>query len=41
MTTTDPAQWEDLFVRDVDEQPVQFGPRTESVNTLVYHYVTG
>ncbi|WNI19974.1 hypothetical protein [Actinacidiphila sp. ITFR-21] len=28
MTTTqeteDPARWEDLFVRDVDEQPVQF-----------------
>ncbi|MFD4976268.1 exonuclease domain-containing protein [Streptomyces sp. NPDC058424] len=24
MTITDPARWEDLFTRDVDEQPVQF-----------------
>ncbi|MFJ2110753.1 3'-5' exonuclease [Streptomyces sp. NPDC087850] len=24
MTITDPAQWEDLFTRTVDEQPVQF-----------------
>ncbi|MEU9056440.1 3'-5' exonuclease [Streptomyces sp. NPDC048384] len=24
VTITDPAQWEDLFTRDIDEQPVQF-----------------
>ncbi|MFD0002586.1 hypothetical protein ACFVJ4_09185 [Streptomyces sp. NPDC127178] len=24
MAITDPAQWEDLFTRTVDERPVQF-----------------
>lgn len=24
MTVEDPTRWEDLFVRDVDEQPVEF-----------------